>query len=150
MHVTFAPPSSACVLVSISQPPNLYGFYMIVAFDLRRSPLGGYAAKCKACAKSPFLQAWGLEPSTSALIPNVASGPKWLTGWMSDKQIVLYLCMLQRHRVSWGSPLLVPLRVHMLSIDYQNYQIQKIKVINKTGHPAYWTRHKETLNCQPT
>jgi len=32
---------------------------------------------------------------------------------------------------------MVPLRVHMLSIDYQNYQIQKIKVINKTGHPAY-------------
>ena len=27
---------------------------------------------------------------------------------------------------------MVPLRVHMLSIDYQNYQIQKkIKVINK-------------------
>jgi len=49
---------------------------------------------------------------------------------------------LSRHRVSWGSPLMVPLtRVHMLSIDYQNYQIQKIKVINKTGHPAaYWTR----------
>jgi len=57
---------------------------------------------------------------------------------------------LTRHRVSWGSPLMVPLRVHMLSIDYQNYQIQKVKVINKTGHPAYWTRHKETLNCQPT
>ena len=56
---------------------------------------------------------------------------------------------LTRHRVSWGSPLMVPLRVHMLSIDYQNYQIQKIKVINKTGHPAYLTRHKETLNCQP-
>jgi hypothetical protein len=56
---------------------------------------------------------------------------------------------LTRHRVSWGSPLLAPLRVHMLSIDYQNYQIQKIKVINKTGHPAYWTRQKETLNCQP-
>ena len=48
---------------------------------------------------------------------------------------------LTRHRVSWGSPLMVPLIVHMLSIDYQNYQIQKIKVINKTGHPAYWTRH---------
>jgi len=57
---------------------------------------------------------------------------------------------LTRHRVSWGSPLMVPLRVHMLSIDYQNYQIQKIKVINKTSHPAYWTRHKVTLNCQPT
>jgi len=53
------------------------------------------------------------------------------------------------HRVSWESPLMVPLRVHMLSIDYQNYQIQKIKVINKTGHPARWTRHIETLNCQP-
>jgi len=26
---------------------------------------------------------------------------------------------LTRHRVSWGSPLMVPLRVHMLSIDYQ-------------------------------
>jgi hypothetical protein len=50
MHVTFAPPSSACVLVSISQPPNLYGFYMIEAFDFRPSPLGGYAAKYKACA----------------------------------------------------------------------------------------------------
>jgi len=24
------------------------------------------------------------------------------------------------------------------------------KVINKTGHPAYWTRHIETLKCQPT
>ena len=35
------------------------------------------------------------------------------------------------------NPIMVPLRVHMLSIDYQNYQIQKIKVINKTGHPAY-------------
>ena len=35
---------------------------------------------------------------------------------------------LTRHRVSWGSPLMVPFRVHMLSIDYQNYQIQKIKV----------------------
>ena len=57
---------------------------------------------------------------------------------------------LTQYRVSWGSPLMIPLRVHMLSIDYQNYQIQKIKVINKTGHPAYWTRHKETLNCQPT
>jgi hypothetical protein len=57
---------------------------------------------------------------------------------------------LTRHRVSWWSPLMVPLRVHMLSIGYQNYQIQKIKVINKTGHPAYWTRHNETLNCQPT
>ena len=56
---------------------------------------------------------------------------------------------LTRHRVSWGSPLMVPLRVHMLSIDYHNYQIQKIKVINKTGHSDYWTRHKETLNCQP-
>ena len=56
---------------------------------------------------------------------------------------------LTRHRIFWGSPLMVPLRVHMLSIDYQNYQIQRIKVINKTGHPAYWTRHKETLNCQP-
>jgi len=28
---------------------------------------------------------------------------------------------LTRHRVSRGSPLMVPLRVHMLSIDYQNY-----------------------------
>ena len=37
-----------------------------------------------------------------------------------------------------------------MSNNYQNYQIQKIKVINKTGHPAYWTRRKETLNCQPT
>ena len=26
---------------------------------------------------------------------------------------------LTRYRVSWGSPLMVPLRVHMLSIDYQ-------------------------------
>jgi hypothetical protein len=26
---------------------------------------------------------------------------------------------LIRHRVSWGSPLMVPLTVHMLSIDYQ-------------------------------
>jgi hypothetical protein len=43
---------------------------------------------------------------------------------------------------------MVPLRVHMLSIDYQNYQIQKIKVINKTGHPAI-ERHKRTLKCQP-
>jgi len=42
------------------------------------------------------------------------------------------------------NPLMVPLRVHMLSIDYQNHhQIQKIKVIDNTGHPAYWTRHKE-------
>ena len=57
---------------------------------------------------------------------------------------------LTRYRISWGSPLMVPLRVHMLSIDNQNYQIQKIMVINKTGHPAYWTRHKETLNCQFT
>ena len=56
---------------------------------------------------------------------------------------------LTQHRVSWGSLLMVPLKVHMFSIDYQNYQIQKIKVINKTGHPAYWTKHIETLNCQP-
>jgi len=32
------------------------------------------------------------------------------------------------------------------SIDY-HYQIQKIKVINKTGHPADWTRHIE-INSQ--
>jgi len=51
---------------------------------------------------------------------------------------------LTRHRVSWGSPLMVPLRVHMLSIDNQNYQIQKIKVTNKTGHPAYWTRQRNS------
>jgi len=51
---------------------------------------------------------------------------------------------LTRYRVSWGSPLRVPFEnAHMLSIDYQKYQIQMIKVINKTGHPAYWTRHIE-------
>ena len=33
--------------------------------------------------------------------------------------------------------IMVSLRAHMLSINYQNYQIQEIKVINKTGHPAY-------------
>jgi hypothetical protein len=32
---------------------------------------------------------------------------------------------------------MVPLRVHILSIDYQNYQIEKIKAINKISHPAY-------------
>jgi hypothetical protein len=57
---------------------------------------------------------------------------------------------LTRHRVFWGSPLMVPLRVHMLSIDYQNYQTQRIMVINKIGRPAYWTRQIEVLNCQPT
>ena len=36
--------------------------------------------------------------------------------------------------------------VHMLSFDC--HQIQKIKVIIKPG--SYWTRHTETLNCQPT
>jgi hypothetical protein len=59
---------------------------------------------------------------------------------------------LTRCRIFWESPLIVPLRMlsHILSIDDQNYQIQNIEVINKTGHPAYWTRHIQTLNCQPT
>jgi hypothetical protein len=33
----------------------------------------------------------------------------------------------------------------MLSIDYQNHQIQKIKVINKTGHPAI---EQDKINSQ--
>ena len=73
MHVTFAPPSSACDLVSISQLPKPVRFLHVEAFDLRRSPLGGYAVKCKACAKTPFLRARGLEPRTSALMPNVTA-----------------------------------------------------------------------------
>jgi len=60
--------------------------------------------------------------------------------WLSGQWLLLHLdniCErtnrigdLTRHRVSWESPLMVPLRAHMLSIDYRNYQIQKIKVIN--------------------
>jgi hypothetical protein len=40
---------------------------------------------------------------------------------------------------------MAPLRsnAHMLSVDYQNYQIQKIKVINKTGTSSL-------LNTSPT
>jgi hypothetical protein len=44
---------------------------------------------------------------------------------------------------------MVPLRVHMLSIDYQNYQIQKIKVINKNNisiantNYLYWKSKEE-------
>jgi hypothetical protein len=51
---------------------------------------------------------------------------------------------LTRYRVSWVSPEMISLRVHMLLIDYQNYQIQKIIVINKTVHPAYWKRHRNS------
>jgi len=72
MHVIFAPPSSACVLVSISQPSKSLQVYMIVANDFRQSPLGGIAAKCKASAKTPFLRAGGLKPRNSASILNVA------------------------------------------------------------------------------
>jgi len=60
---------------------------------------------------------------------------------------------LTRHRVSWGSPLVVHLRVHMLSIDYQNYQIQKIKVIFRLvstelleGDFYTCAQYQETLN----
>jgi len=76
------------------------------------------------------------------------SAPLWLH--VSINERTNRIGDLRRYRVSWGCSLMVPLRVHMLSIDYQNYQVQKIKVINKTGHPACWTRQTETLNCQPT
>ena len=86
-------------------PLNLYVFYMIVAFNLRRSPLGGYAAKCKACAKIPFLRAWGLKLSTSASMPNVAEvfalrilSEESKGGSWSQKGSLVWWCMQEKEK----------------------------------------------------